>query len=254
MTLKKLLIFGLCISLFACSSESTDTPDEPTNDSTLLKKTIETYDDEVITTNYTYDGNKLISVISDDGYKFEYIYENGILVRVNSYVDGELDGYTTISYNQNEKIANYILHIINDITEKYVFTFNSDNTVTESRYIGDLNSQTNFQNTTTYSYTGENITNLTNTGYELSYQYDNKNGIYKNIHAIEVLNLLSIDFGALNGNTNNPTSIIDNNNGNIASETFGYTYNESDYPKTANYTSKYKGVTDDTSTIQFFYE
>ena len=58
---KNTLLFVLCMILFSCNTESIDNTDETTNDSTLLKKTIETDsngDGEKLTTNYTYDGNK----------------------------------------------------------------------------------------------------------------------------------------------------------------------------------------------------
>ncbi|MDO5980712.1 hypothetical protein [Flavivirga spongiicola] len=260
---KSTLLFALCMVLFSCSSESTDNTNEPTNDSTLLKKTIETDSDgEKLTTNYTYDGNKLTNVIYDDGSKNTYTYENDKLIREDQFLEGELAAYITLEYNADKKVASFTEFWlepsgIEGLVYKHVLTYNNDNTITNKVYRGDINSQTDLSVTQTITLDGKNITEIKddNAGeYKLLYSYDNSNGIFKNIHAIEVLNLLSQnEFGAyINGNSNNVTSFIESSTSpnEFNKETFEYTYNNSGYPIAAK--SYFDGELD--GSIEYFYE
>ncbi|OEK08372.1 hypothetical protein A8C32_02670 [Flavivirga aquatica] len=228
MKLNFFLFFTLSIAIFSCSSDDSKNPQD---NNTLLKKIIETdIDDEVITTNYNYDGNKLLSIISSDDYKTEYTYDNNKLTRVDSYRDGEQNAYTILTYNENGGIASYILHIIGDNTFRYDFQKNVDNTVSVEVYIGDLNSQTTLNRSYTMTYKGQNILKEVETDYELSYEYDDKNGPYRNIHSIGIINLLSLDFGGLESYSNNTTKKTDIENGFTTTKVYEYTY-KNDYPK-----------------------
>ena len=291
MKLNKLLFFTLCLVIFSCNIEPIGTNDiseaveetegegqeteeeeeeeeeEPnTDDNTLIKKIIfnKGTDDETIET-YTYEGHKLIKKEIEDNYFLEgdyfvdYIYENDRLVRVNSTYEGELDAYTIITYNENDQVAYYILHLIDDNTFKHVYNYNTDNTIKLEVYIGDLDSQTTLSNSYTLSYEGSNLLSQVNDEYELSFQYDNKNGIYKNIEQIEVINLVSIDFGGLEGYTNNIIDRRDNDedeDGNdvIIADTYEYIYNENGYPVTATYKDFYDEELEETYIIEYLYE
>lgn len=266
MKLKQFLLFTLCITFFACSSESTDTPDEENDDdNVLLKKSIETDADGITeTTTYTYDGNKLISVDYEDGWKNIYTYEDDLLVREDQYTDNELTAYLILEYNTDNKIANFKEFFLEPsglegIAYKNVFIFNDDNTLTIENYSGDFNSQNASSSIDTFTYNGKNIITIENNSssqnlYNAS--YDDKNGMFKNVHAIEVLNIITelSEFSAsIYGNTNNPTSI----EGIYSQETldsYEYTYNDNDYPETAIYKDFYLGNLQYTGTIEYFYE
>ena len=122
-----------------------------------------------------------------------------------------------------------------------------------------MDSQTTLSNSYTLSYEGSNLLSQVNDEYELSFQYDNKNGIYKNIEQIEVINLVSIDFGGLEGYTNNIIDRRDNDedeDGNdvIIADTYEYIYNENGYPVTATYKDFYDEELEETYIIEYLYE
>ncbi|WP_298553404.1 hypothetical protein [uncultured Algibacter sp.] len=260
MKFNKFLLFILCATFFACSTESSNDKDddEETTDNTLLKKivynkgTIDEYSE-----TFSYDGNKLVSVDYGGGSFTDYLYENGNLVRVNSTIDGVVDAYTIITYNEDDKIGSYILHIIDNNTFRYEFTHNSNNTIKLDAYIGDLNSQTTLSRTNLISYDGKNIISQVNDDdddYELIFEYDNKNGVFKNVEQMEVINLVSIDFGGLEGFTENIKERTDNDFVDIYKETYDYTYNENGYPITAIYKDFYDGELEEETLIEYIYE
>tara|TARA_R110002050_G_scaffold97971_2_gene203620 strand:+ start:5901 stop:6704 length:804 start_codon:yes stop_codon:yes gene_type:complete len=267
MKFKQILLFTLCITFFACSTESTENPDEKeeTEDSTLLKKTIETDSDGITeTTIYTYDGNKLISVDYGDGWKNVYTYENEKLVREDQYADNESVAYLTLEYNTNGKLSSikeFFLEPSNlNGAHKYILKHNNDNSINIEIYSGDFNSQTNLFTTYTFSYNGKNIFKIEDDDISspeyYNAIYDSKNGMFKNVNAIDVLNIITelSEFSApLYGSTNNPTSIAGIYH-QESLDTFEYTYNDNNYPKTATYQDSYQGSINYTATIEYFYE
>ncbi len=266
MKLKHILLFTSCITFFACSTESSTSEEEETNDSTLLKKIvydIGTADEYTETLNYN--GNKLTSVDYGDNSKNVYTYDDdNYLVKDEYFNEGTLEASVALEYNSDDNIASYTETFfessgLSDRQYKKMFTYNNDGTVTNEVYINYSNSGFELSRTETIILDGGNIVEISDgEGYSISYTYDDKNGAFKNIHAIEILNILSEnEFGALlYGNTNNiaseiesDTSISDNYN-NI----YEYTYNENNYPITCIYTAQYGDQEDDVETIEYFYE
>ncbi|CAH8286351.1 hypothetical protein EV196_106265 [Mariniflexile fucanivorans] len=262
----QLLLFTLCITIFSCSTESLDNSEKETTDSTLLKKVIydkDTEDEYIVT--YSYDENKLTKLEGEDGYKNVYTYEGDLLVKEESFLDGELGAYVTLEYNSVGVLVQYKEYWLDssglpESTYKHVLTYNSDKTITNDVYTGDHNSQTELYFTELISFDGKNISKLKDNDNvtEYLYSYDDKNGMFKNVHAIEVLNLLSQnEFGPyIMGNTNNITidkEIYDQQSNHTTSE---YIYNENDYPVSAINKYYNNGVLDEqqTETINFYYE
>ncbi|HEX9601734.1 MAG TPA: hypothetical protein VF985_09600 [Mariniflexile sp.] len=262
MNLKHILLFGIFIAFFSCSTDSTDNPDEETDDSTLLKQTIETDSEgEVYTTNFTYDGNKLISVISDGGYKNIYTYENDNLVREDQYIEGELVAYVILEYNSEGKVSIYTESFLeasglSPRKYKHIFTYNDGGTITNEVYTSYSDSEFELDWTEIITLDGKNIIKVDSSDDTISYTYDNKNGAFKNIHAIEVLNLLAEnEFGSLiYGNTNNATSIKYEYSSYVNIETNEFSYNDNNYPKKSIYKDFYDGSIQYETTIEYFYE
>ncbi|MFH4965267.1 hypothetical protein V8G69_09720 [Gaetbulibacter sp. M235] len=270
MKLNQFLLFTLCLTFFACSTESTDTPEEENPaDNTLLKKiiynkgTVDEYSE-----TYNYNGNKLISVVGTDGseeWKNVYTYDDNDNLIKDDYFDA--DGHiasVVLEYNSENKIATYTETFLEssglgDRKYKSVFTYNNDGTLTNKVYVSYSNSDFELGWTETITLNGKNIAEIADDeGYKISYGYDDKNGMFKNIHAIEVLNILSEnEFGAyIYGNTNNIVSYVESDtsiSGNY-NDKYEYTYNEKNYPKTCIYTSQYGNGYEDIETIEFFYE
>lgn len=210
------------------------------DESLLLKKMIWTETDGTIETEeFFYEGNNLTSITVDGVLLNSYEYENNILTRINSYSEnGDLIDYVITEYNSNNQLIVYTVYIIDDNQGyRYELTYNADETITEKKYTGDLNSQTNL--TSEYIITIQNNQILMETfgaNDNTSYSYDTKNGIYKNISNLQTINLINIDFsGYIDGGQNNITSLTENENGNILyNEEYNYTYNSNNYPETSN--------------------
>ena len=267
MKLQLTLLYFLAFIVLSCSTESTDTPDTPDdNDGVLIKKIIynKGTSDEY-TETYNYNGNKLISVDESDGYKTVYSYENDLLVKEENFFGGILGEYTTIEYNSEKKViklTEFWLEAsgINGRTYEHRITYNDNNTFTDILYGKDLDTDFILWSTSLFSHEGKNITKIADDdGYELIFTYDDKNGIFKNIHQVEVLNLLSNnEFGSLiYSNTNNVTSFIEKDDGRIehySKENYIYTYNDNGYPKNAILKSESDGETEEDETIEYLYE
>ena len=263
MKLKQILLFVLCTAIFACSSDSTDSNEEPSNNNILLKKTIETNSDgEIDITNYSYDGNRLKEVTYDDAFKSMYTYENNNLTQVDYYEDNELESTITIEYNAENKVASYVEYLYNVSAtrraNKFVITNSSDSRISFDVYMGDFNTQTEVYSTDNIINYDSNLTSVDKKNYGLSYVYDNKNSLFKNVFAIDVLNLLSVtaEFADdIYGKINNVTKITDAVGDNYLSvDTFKYNYNDNNYPVTAEYKESFNGSINYESTIQYFYE
>ncbi|ULC58091.1 hypothetical protein MBM09_09180 [Flaviramulus sp. BrNp1-15] len=271
MKLNYFLLITLCLTLFACSTESTDTPNEETPEETeqptdgiLLKRIVETYEGETYTTTFTYDGNKLITYDEGDGWKNIFTYEDEKLVREDQFAENELNAYVILEYNTDGSLSNFREYFLEPsglggIVTKNIFEYNTDNTITQTIYRGDATSQTDFSHTYIITMQNDNIKSIVDSHDSYSYEYDDKNGVFKNIHNIEILNILSEnEFGALIfGNTNNVINANDFEGSDEYNETYEYTYNDNSYPVSATWTSTYDGSFgsyEDVSTIEFFYE
>ena len=264
MKLKQLLLFVLCLGAFACSTESTNTQEEPTNDNTLVKKIVfdaGTADEYPV--NYNYDGNKLTSVDYGGGYKNVYTYDaNDNLIKDEYFEANELSASIALEYSTDNKINKFTETFLepsglNDRQYEYIFNYNNDGTITMEVYVNYNNTSFELDETETITFEGMNLKEISyDDGFTITYAYDDKNNAFKNIHAIEVLNILSEnEFGAfIPGTTNNITSYVES--GAFAgneNDTYEYTYNDQNYPITGTITFQY-GSYSEVSTIDFYYE
>ncbi len=284
MKLKHILLFTTCIAFFACSTDSLNPKNETndptqiiiddsaeiiTNDLTLIKRivyNIDTLDEYTYT--FKYNDNKLTSVSYDDYNKNVYTYDdNDFLIKDECFKEGKLVASVELKYNSEGEIAEYFETIsessrLDDRQYKKVFTYNNDRTVTKKVYANssdDSGYELSWIETITLE--EKNITKISDKTDDSDdnrfYIYDDKNGAYKNIHAIEVLNFLSEnEFGAtIYGNTNNIANYHGsvNGSGSIFKEKFMYTYNEENYPKTCKHSTKYDDL-DEVETLEYFYE
>jgi len=256
MTLKHALIaFSLIFTFMSCDNDSNNGDDNPIPESSiLLKERIINYDGDILTEVFSYDGNFLTSIIDSEGFKYEYIYDNDMLVRINSIAPNQdITDYTLLEYNSSNKLASYTVYISSG-TEglKFDLTYNADGTITEKEYSGDHNAQTNLINETIITRNNGQTQTETTADFVTSYDYDTKNGIYKNIANIETLSLINIDFsGYIDSSENNLLTETNNSSGtNSVFLAYQYTYNASNFPETATY--YYDGALE--STIQYIYE
>ncbi len=262
MKLNQALLFALCITFLNCSTESSGNPDEENMDSTLLKKIVYNKDtDDEYTEIFNYDGNKLTSIDYGDNTKNVYTYDdNNHLVRDDFFSEGVLEATVILDYNVNEKVATFTETFfetsgLSDRKYKHDITYNNDGTFTDVVSVSYSNAEFESHRTETITLDGGNNISKIKTeddDFQISITYDDKNNMFKNVHAIEVLNILSEnEFGALiYGNTNNMTSYTESGASFNNKETFEFVYNEKGYPISAISTSI--GESDDT--LEFIYE
>jgi hypothetical protein len=269
MKLKPLLLIPLLALSFACSSnDSNDNDDDDDNQDLVLIKQInysEIEDDYSYTETFNYSGNRLMNIIdtesdSNDEYSATFQYTNDKLVRVDFLDLTELVEYVTLEYNDEGLLTSFITFFfddnVDDVATKYNLTYDVNNSnISLDLFRGNLSSQTEFLGTIEYVISDGNILESSsdiNDDTE-SYQYDTKNGAYKDIFEIETIILImnSTESGfEMYGATNNVTQRNDNQNNFPSIETTEYTYNTNDYPITGMY--YYDGELD--SNIEFIYE
>lgn len=225
-----LLIFTL---IFNCSSDSDSNDDNPGGDpdTTLIKQIVyNSVNDDPYTETFNYDGNRLLSITdvspaSDEIDSATFEYENNRLSKISYFEDNTFLESITVSYDANNMLSNLeiILPEVSNTPFNYSVTHNNDGTLTigESDYI--------VQN--------GNTIEERDSSRILSYQYDTKNSIYKNILDIETIILVNsrAEYGFdIYGASNNHTEVSDAQTSFPTDiDRFEYTYNSNDYPNTA---------------------
>lgn len=207
-------------------------PSTPGSSTVLLKKIINTYPDgEKATVNFTYNGNKLVSIIDDSGEINVYVTYTGDLITKLEYKqpNGTVEQIDTFTYGTNGKLASFVKsEPIDKLGNKEVYTYNSDGSISVVEYIGDDKIQTQSNSTSTIKFVNGEVSEITssNSLENHKYTYDAKNNPLKN-----VLGWGKISFygGEADGILVN---IISDTNSS-QSYTYTYTYNSSNYPVTS---------------------
>lgn len=126
---------ALLLSVFAliatsCSSDGDDDTNTPsTTTGTQLKKVIETYGDGTVeTVNLTYNGNKIVSIISDFGEKTVYTYTGDLITKEEFYFEDVLEDVTVLVYNASQKLIKST-RTSGSVVVVDNFTYNTNNTV-----------------------------------------------------------------------------------------------------------------------------
>lgn len=111
-----LLTLLFIITFFSCSSddssnnntsgndESSNNDELPQESDLLLRQRITDFGDgDIFTETFSYDeNNNLLSILGSEGYEYEYIYENNLLMRINNNEpNGDLISDTTLEYNSD---------------------------------------------------------------------------------------------------------------------------------------------------------
>ena len=150
-----------------------------------------------------------------DRYKYDLVYDNGLITKVNCYYDGDyLDAYYDYYYTDNK-------------LSKVVYTYVDYDKAPKNHRNKKFNHRDN-----TYSeeitWTGDNITQIKRAGeswdYITTYEYDNKKNPYIENDALVAYSYMSFDFAALSKNN---VTIISTNFGENA--TYSYEYKDN-YP------------------------
>lgn len=242
--MKKLTsLFVIALLIFSCSKDTDSLKNEDDNN-ILVNKIVAIWTNgtvEVI--DFTYDGNKLLKTEDLNGMVTNFSYDTkGLLTNIVKDIDSDVYINTVFNYNEDNKLISYTDFYNNKkenlgtdaLAIRYDISDENNNTLLKV-YNGNHNSQTNFIREEMLLYNSGNRIQENN---EVSYFYDNKNGLFKNMHALKTLRLL--DQASLNGihintSNNNVSDIKNMGNSDETITEYDYSYNSKDYPIRATY-------------------
>jgi hypothetical protein len=249
-----LLLSVVALAFMSCSKNEDETVAlvVDTNE-VLLKKMAVTDIDGTITTNYVYNGNKLVSATDNDGYQENYTYTGNLITSTQEIDNGGVTN-NTFEYNANGDLI-FFKRFDGATGEEFSrdgYVYNLDGTITVNRYTNLTGVPSIWETDKLYLENGEIIkvikTNLTlGSSNTRNYTYDAKNNPYKNI-----LGFTKVIYGEgdlmYGGRLSNCLTDIPVGSGN--SDTYGYSYNSSNFPITGTYTS----TNGENATYAYFYE
>ena len=233
----------------SCSDDDSTSNNNNNTDNVLLKKTIIQSGEGTITSNYTYNGTKLVKITGSDGSSSEYFYTGDQLTRARHF-GPDLDQEDFYTYDSQGRLTEFLYLSYNvEWGNKNVYTYNQDGTITVKEYIGDVDSQTQLNDTGTITLQNGNITKYDLGNQKYAYTFDSKNSPSKNITGDAAMTLAFTD-----GGLNNQLTYTSTYNGvTEESSVYSYTYNSDNYPVTSTEVLSYEDE-EETITTQYFYE
>jgi|GEM_PF-7086075 len=137
----KKLLFGITalLVLFSCSSDDNgNTETLNTNGTKLVRGMSVLNSGRTFTSRYVYDGNHLIKTIQDDVTNV-FIYEGERIVKIENFTNGNILSSTTVfDYNAEGKLTKSSSTSLSADPIYYLYTYNSDESVTVVKYFGGL--------------------------------------------------------------------------------------------------------------------
>lgn len=245
-----LVFSALILILTSCSSDDENNSNQ---NLILLKKSISTgLSGNVRTTDYVYDGNKIVSATTGT-LRFNYFYTNDLITKIEVYYNQILSNTIILTYNSSQKLIERVANSVdNQESIREVYSYNNDSTIGVLVYRNSLDFDNQLVETSKmFLGTNQEIVKkeiYRTDGTEIvNYEYDNKNNIFKNV--LNLKKLLLFD-----SNDFNLVSIQDTFNGEILySRNSQFIYNSDGFPIT-NSSTVVNGSSTDAFTIQHFYE
>lgn len=226
--MKKIFLFVsfIALTLTSCSSSDDSSPD-PTN--MLVKKFTSNDEDGVLTTNITYNGNKIVKMVDSDGYRAQFTYTGNLITKVDSYVDDSLEQSDIYTYDSSGRVLSYkMLDFGSETGDLTTFNYNANGTISTELFVGDLDDQSMLNETGMIYFTNGEVSKIekyfdgTLASTSL-YTYDTKNNPFKNITGFSAISFTDGDASGILHNV--LTNVYEG-----SSSTFSMTYNSSDYP------------------------
>ena len=220
-----------------------------TESDVLVTKKVENYtnDGMVITTNFTYNGKKIVGTTDSDGDYEHYTYAGDLLTNIKYYdSDDVLQEEETFTYNGNGDLVSYLMiESVGDHGQKEDYVHNSDGTISVTSYYGTAASQPNMASTGVIYFVNGEVSKIetTTAGFDDSttlYTYDTKNNPYKNITGYAKIAFVDFDANGCNHNI-----LTSNTAGTSSNESYTtvYTYNALNFPLTDVETDNSDGTT-----------
>lgn len=267
--MKKILCFFtvLTLVLSSCSSDDdgrdtvpvteiitkpiTEPIIEPKKENQFLpKKTIRTDEDGLIlTTIYTYNGNKIISGIEDSGEGIHYIYTGDLITKLEYILaNGTVEQVDSYEYDSKGKLTTFKrIDPIENLGNKEVYTYNADGSVAVVEYIGDSKTQTRENATSIITFLNGEVSEITSTNSpNFKYTYDTKNNPIKNILGMDKITFTDGEASGIFHNIISEISVYGNA---TTTRTAKITYNVDGYPEKS--VDDFEGKV---TTTEYFYE
>ncbi|WP_333599975.1 hypothetical protein [Flavobacterium sp.] len=230
--------------LTSCSSSDSSSSSTMTESDVLVQKTVEHYalDGSTVTTNYTYNGKKLVKSTDSDGYHDDYTYTGDLITKMETIDDsnGAMMQQQTFTYNSNNQLVTYVVKDFDSGDgNRETYVYNSDGTVSITTYSGDTTTQTTLLSTGTIYFTGGlvsqvilAVTDESSYNSSRTYTYDTKNSPFKNVTGMNKISFIGGESGDVGHNvlTDHYTSSLSSSLN--VDVTTTYTYNSLNFPTT----------------------
>jgi uncharacterized protein YcfL len=249
--MKKILCLFSASLLLLVSCSSSDSSSEngnPSSQNLLLKKIVE--NDVVFggsTTNYTYNGNKLVEINYREEKSDMYTYTGNLITKIekfNIYYSGTPDEQSELSstdyfaYNSNNQLIEFKTTTVGSEIERVTtYVYNSNNTVSFQQYQYDLGVTPELLKSGTITVQDGEITKLQVVkefdSFTDNYTLDTKNSLFKNVVGYDKLIFTHI-IGLQGRLTSGETVLAGVSHNYLNNGELAYTYNSDNYPITAN--------------------
>jgi len=259
--MKKLMyIIAIGVAMLTSCTEDESVQAFPVSQNEILLK--QTINSNGLVMDYAYDGNKLMSIINNQGTVTNFTYTADLLTRIDKAyndVNGDPQSlFIVLEYNSNDKLSNYIKYEADGvIARRYELTYN-EGYYAKKTYWGDYTSQVLlFETNYVYMENGNVTTIISDSESRHDYLYDMKNAPLKNVSELEVFSILENDVFFKSGySVNNISSYTLTEMAVISyySPVTNYTYNSSDYPEGSTVVHEQGTANEWTETIQYVYE
>lgn len=222
--MKKILcLFGaLSLLLTSCSS------DDSSSSTVLLKKEISTDSDgDKVTTDYKYDGNKIVSAtVQGSTTGIYFTYTGDLITKMEFKYEGVVEQVNKYEYDSNNKLINFIrVEPLEKMGSKEVYAYNSDGSISITAYSGTDLAQTTADGTGKITFVNGEINKIALTyGPTRTYTYDDKNNPFKNVLGYDKISFVD---GEASGILHNILSV---KIGTEVTEVYVLTYNGDNYP------------------------
>lgn len=252
-----LLLLATCFFTLASCTGDNESAEVIDPADVLVKRTVSmNWSGQSVNSVWNYDGNKLVSIISDNGNEQYFTYTGELITKIENH--NELDEINTDLFEYDEQ-GRVIVH--KDLSaafgRKEIYAYGNDGTVAVTKYFGDNTTQEELiENGIMVFEAGEVVhtKSISSGGNTLicDYTYDDKNSPSKNIVGYDRISALfnpNLKGIFRNVTSNLQTDADENSEDNIITKK--YTYNSDDYPTKINSIDPLDG---DTATVEYYYE
>lgn len=248
--MKKLLYLFSAALLVLTSCSKDDSPIDPVT-STFVKKMVSIGIDGNQTSLITYNGNKVVSIVTNNIYKTNFTYTGDVITKIEELNEkNEVESVLEYTYKEGKVVSSTDKEVGEPYNYKTKYTYNSDGTVSYAEF--SINTTTGAEddggNTGKYTFKDGNLVKRVNSYYgsesSVTYEYDAKNNPFKNVLGYNLL-LDNEELGSVNNSIKN-TRV----SGSSYVSTSTFTYDVNNFPteeKNFDNTGKLE------NTIQYFY-